>query len=52
MPRMWLLDVNMPKRIAAVLGELGVKAQTAESLFTIPHLRGPEFRFGRDKLLA
>jgi hypothetical protein len=28
---MWLLDVNVPKKVAAVLGELGVQAQTAEA---------------------
>ena len=28
---MWLLDVNMPKKVAEVLGELGVQAETAES---------------------
>ncbi len=29
--RMWLLDVNMPRKIAAVLGEFGIEAETAES---------------------
>jgi predicted nuclease of predicted toxin-antitoxin system len=28
---MWLLDVNVPKKIAHVLGEFGIDAQTAES---------------------
>jgi predicted nuclease of predicted toxin-antitoxin system len=28
---MWLLDVNMPKKLVAVLGEFGVEAATAES---------------------
>ena len=28
---MWLLDVNMPKKIAAVLGDLGIEASTAET---------------------
>jgi hypothetical protein len=27
---MWLLDVNMPRKIAMVLGEFGISAQTAE----------------------
>jgi hypothetical protein len=27
---MWLLDVNMPKKIGVLLGELGVVAHTAE----------------------
>jgi hypothetical protein len=28
---MWLLDVHMPKKIAAVLGEFGIQAQTADA---------------------
>jgi hypothetical protein len=28
---MWLLDVNVPKKVAGVLGEFGVQAQTAEA---------------------
>ena len=27
---MWLLDVNMPRKVAAVLGEFGIVAETAE----------------------
>jgi len=27
---MWLLDVNMPRKIAMVLGEFGISAQSAE----------------------
>jgi predicted nuclease of predicted toxin-antitoxin system len=27
---MWLLDVNMPKKIADVLGEFGIEAQAAD----------------------
>jgi hypothetical protein len=29
---MWLLDVNMPKKIAGVLGEFGIQAQAADAL--------------------
>lgn len=28
---MWLLDVNVPKKLTGVLGEFGVPAQTAEA---------------------
>jgi predicted nuclease of predicted toxin-antitoxin system len=28
---MWLLDVNMPKRIASILGEFGIQAQTTDA---------------------
>ena len=28
---MWLLDVNMPMKVLAVLGAFGIEAQTAES---------------------
>lgn len=28
---MWLLDVNMPKKVVALLAELGIQAATAES---------------------
>jgi len=28
---MWLLDVNVPRKLAAVLGELGIEAHTTES---------------------
>jgi predicted nuclease of predicted toxin-antitoxin system len=28
---MWLLDVNMPKKVAGLLDEFGIDAQTAES---------------------
>jgi hypothetical protein len=27
---MWLLDVNMPKRVASLLGEFGIKADSAD----------------------
>ena len=27
---MWLLDVNMPKKVGSVLGEFGIKAQSAD----------------------
>jgi len=27
---MWLLDVNMPRKIAMVLGDFGISAQSAE----------------------
>ena len=29
--RMWLLDVNLPKKIADVLGEFGIQAQSADA---------------------
>lgn len=28
---MWLLDVNMPKRLTGLLGEFGIRAQTADA---------------------
>jgi len=28
---MWLLDVNVPKRLVGVLGEFGIEAHSAES---------------------
>jgi hypothetical protein len=45
---MWLLDVNMPKKIADVLGESAARAlkpfpQFSVVLVTIPQLRGQEF---------
>jgi len=27
---MWLLDVNMPKKVAPLLGEFGIKADSAD----------------------
>ena len=27
---MWLLDVNLPKKIVGLLGEFGIEAQTAD----------------------
>jgi len=27
---MWLLDVNMPKKVRSLLGEFGIKAQSAD----------------------
>lgn len=27
---MWLLDVNMPKKVASVLGEFGIEAESAD----------------------
>ena len=29
MPPMWLLDVNIPKKVALLVGEFGIKADSA-----------------------
>jgi hypothetical protein len=43
-PPMWLLDVNMPKKVASLLGEFGIAADTQCSVLKIVSGRFTLFR--------